>query len=73
MSGDIRLTTRYNKQGSKFEVIVHQARSVQIHSSWLFKPKSVQHVISPFSNTAESFIKIMRIKEVIFNIWSFNV
>ena len=33
MSGDIRLTTRYNKQGSKFEVIVHQARSVQIHSS----------------------------------------
>lgn len=33
VSGDIRLTTRYNKQGSKFEVIVHQARSVQIHSS----------------------------------------
>ena len=28
VSGDIRLTTRYNKQGSKLEVIVHQARLV---------------------------------------------
>ncbi|XP_027052448.1 extended synaptotagmin-2-A-like isoform X2 [Pocillopora damicornis] len=28
VSGDIRLTTRYNKQGSKFEVIVHQARKL---------------------------------------------
>lgn len=28
VSGDVRLTTRYNKQGSKFEVIVHQARKL---------------------------------------------
>ncbi|CAH3120834.1 unnamed protein product [Porites lobata] len=28
VSGDIRLTTRYNKQGSKLEVIVHQARNL---------------------------------------------
>ena len=29
VSGDIRLTTRYNSQGSKLEVIVHQARLVK--------------------------------------------
>ncbi|XP_020611586.1 extended synaptotagmin-2-like isoform X2 [Orbicella faveolata] len=28
VSGDIRLTTRYNNQGSKLEVIVHQARNL---------------------------------------------
>ena len=27
-------------------------------------PRSDQHVISPYSNTAELFIKIMRIKEL---------
>ena len=29
VSGDIRLTMRYNSQGSKLEVIVHQARLVR--------------------------------------------
>ncbi|XP_074624645.1 extended synaptotagmin-2-like isoform X1 [Acropora palmata] len=28
VSGDVRLTTRYNKQGSKLEVMVHQARNL---------------------------------------------
>ncbi|XP_078376188.1 extended synaptotagmin-2-like isoform X2 [Oculina patagonica] len=28
VSGDVQLTTRYNKQGSKVEVIVHQARNL---------------------------------------------
>ncbi|XP_068751987.1 extended synaptotagmin-2-like [Montipora capricornis] len=28
VSGDIRLTTRYNKQGSKLEVMVHEARKL---------------------------------------------
>ena len=30
--------------------------------------KSDQHLISPYSNTAESFIKIMRMKEMIANL-----
>ena len=35
-------------------------------------PKSDQHVISPYSNTAESFIKIMRRKEMIANPKSYD-
>ena len=35
-------------------------------------PKSDQHVISPYSNTAESFIKIMRRKEMITNPKSYD-
>ena len=38
----------------------------------LLNPKSDQHVISPYSNTAESFIKIMRIKEMIANPKSYD-
>ena len=34
--------------------------------------KSDQHLISPYSYTAESFIKIMRIKEMIANLRSFD-
>ena len=36
-------------------------------------PKSDQHPISPNSNTAKSFIKIMRIKEMITNVRSFDL
>ena len=36
-------------------------------------PKSDQHVISPYSNTAESFIKIMKIEELITNLRSFDL
>ena len=38
------------------------------------EPKSDQHqnVISPNSNTAESFIKITRIKEMIANLWNLD-
>ena len=35
-------------------------------------PKSDQHVISPYSNTAESFSKIMRRKEMITNPKSYD-
>ena len=35
-------------------------------------PKSDQHVISPYSNTAESFTRIMRIKEMIANLKSYD-
>ena len=31
----------------------------------LLNPESDQHLISPYTNAAESFIKIMRIKEMI--------
>ena len=36
-------------------------------------PKSDQYLISPYSNTAKSFIKIMRIKEMITNTRSFDL
>ena len=42
---------------------------------WSLSPlnsKSDQPLISPYSNTAESFIKIMRIKEIIFILWNFD-
>ena len=35
-------------------------------------PVSDQHIISPNNNTSESFIKIMRIKEMITNLRSFD-
>ena len=36
-----------------------------------FNPKSNKHLISPYRNTAESFIKVMRIKEMITTLRSF--
>ena len=38
----------------------------------LKNPKSNQHPISPYSNIAESFIKIIGIKKIIANLWSFD-
>ena len=35
-------------------------------------PKSDQHLISPYINTVESFIMIVRIKEIIANLRSFD-
>ena len=35
-------------------------------------PKSDQHLISPYSNTTELFIKIVGIKEMITNLRSFG-
>ena len=35
-------------------------------------PASDQHLISPYKNTYESFIKVMRIKEMITNLRSFD-
>ena len=37
-----------------------------------FNPKSDENLISPCSHTAESFIKIMRIKEMIINLRGFD-
>ena len=37
-----------------------------------FYPKSDQQLISPYSNTAESFIKITGIKEMITNLKGFD-
>ena len=37
-----------------------------------FDPKSDQNQISPYSNTAESFITLMRIKEMIASLTSFD-
>ena len=39
----------------------------------LLNPKSDQYLISPYSKNAESFIKIMRIKEMIANLTSFDL
>ena len=36
-----------------------------------FNSKSNKHLISPYRNTAESFIKVMRIKEMITTLRSF--
>ena len=33
-----------------------------------YNPRSDQHLVSPYSNTAKPFIKIMRIKEMIANL-----
>ena len=43
-------------------------------STWVnpLSPRSDQHLISPYSNTNESFIKIVRIKEMIANPRSFD-
>ena len=38
-----------------------------------FKPKSNQHLISPYNNTAESLTEIMRIKEMPDNLRSFDL
>ena len=35
-------------------------------------PASDQYLISPYNNTAESFIKIMRIRQMITNLRSFD-
>ena len=35
-------------------------------------PKSDEHLTSPYSNIAESFIKMMRIKEMIANLRGFD-
>ena len=35
-------------------------------------PKSDEHLISPYSNIAEPFIKMMRIKEMIANLRGFD-
>ena len=48
----------------------------ELHNYCAFNPlsplKSDQHVIPPYNNTAESFIEIMKIKEMIVNLRSFD-
>ena len=68
--------------GSSFMVFVFNDFFISL-TSWLliiatvwsvnpFNPKSDQHLISPYNNVAESFIKILRKKEVIANLRSFD-
>ena len=45
---------------------------LDMHDINPLKPNSDQHFTSPYSNTAESFTKIMRVKEMFANIWSFD-
>ena len=42
--------------------------SLQSRDIDLFNPESDQHVISPHNNTAELFMKIMRIREMVTNL-----
>ena len=57
-------------------VIVNLSLLLSFIQGWvlikLLDSKSDQHLISPYSNTAESFIEIMRIKEMIANQGSFD-
>ena len=39
---------------------------------YVYIAQSDQHLISPYINTAQSFIKIARIEEMIVNLRSFN-
>ena len=41
-------------------------------SSFTYMHKSDQHLISPYRNSAKSFIKVMRIKRIIMDFSSFD-
>ena len=54
-------------------ICLQKSKILRFYSKVTLKtPKSDQHLISPYSYTAESFIKIMRIKEMIANLRSFD-
>ena len=65
----LQLTLLYNFH--LFTVIYHQFLVFHVlnHSN----PKNDQHLISPYSKTAESFTKIMRMKEMLTNLRSFDL
>ena len=55
----------------EFVDCAHFCRNTELLLNSYINPlntKSDQHLISPYSNTAESFIKIMRMKEMIANL-----
>ena len=54
-------------------IVYHLENPEPTVSLWIpLTPKSDQHLISPYNNTAEFFIYIMRIKEMIVNPKSFD-
>ena len=55
----------------EFVDCAHFCRNTELLLNSYINPlntKSDQHLISPYSNTAESFIKLMRMKEMIANL-----
>ena len=53
-------------------MLLGEIRCWSILGSKGYNLKSDQHVISPYSDTAESFIKIRRVKEMITNLRIFD-
>ena len=58
-----------NKRGEEGRL----EHSQPLHYLNPLNPKSDQHLTSPYSNTAESFTKLMRIKEMITNLRSIDL
>ena len=64
-----RILRYTNKRGGEGRI----KHSQTIHYLNPLNPKSDQHLTSPYSNTAESFTKLMRIKEMITNLRSIDL
>ena len=60
-----------NKKGKKIMVSTSTA-SVDLRAKLLTRSFLNQHIISPYSISAESFIQVMRIKEMTSNLRSFD-
>ena len=65
--GDVLKTPGYASHDSRV-VTSLQSRDIE-----LFNPESDQRVISPHNNTAELFMKIMRIREMVTNLKRFSL
>ena len=61
-----------HKYSSNINMRWNEEKDDFYHSSNPLYPESDQHLISVYSNTAESFIKITRIKKMITNLRSFD-
>ena len=70
-SGDLYLGEK--KPHKEPDNVIQKGTDTVVFSTFnLLKPKSGQHLISPYSTTAESFIKVMRMKEMIVNLRCFD-
>ena len=70
-SGDLYLGEK--KPHKEPDNVIQKGTYTVVFSTFnLLKSKSGQHLISPYSTTAESLIKIMRMKKMIANLRSFN-
>lgn len=59
-----------NKKGKK--MVSTSTESVDLRAKFLTGSFLNQHIISPYSISAESFIQVMRIKEMTSNLRSFD-